>query len=69
MGIRDAEAAPSPKSLRARYGTLKPIVQAVINQPAPKKWANATSRTIPNTLLIAVREAICLKPFIILDSR
>jgi hypothetical protein len=23
------------------------------------------SRSIPNTLLIAVREAICLKPFII----
>lgn len=65
--MREAEAAPSPNNLLARFGILKAMAHASRRALAPKKWLYEMSRTNPKTLESAVREAICLKPFIISD--
>ena len=63
--MNDAAAAPSPNIRRARFGILNAIAQPSNIPPAPKKKANAMSRTSPNIREATVSIAICRNPFTI----
>src|SRR5207248_840028 len=64
-----AESAPSANRSRSRFGMRKAVMKASSSRPAPKKTANACSRTSPRTRLTSTaalttpaRRASCARP-------
>ena len=50
------------------WGQRYRIAQLSNKPPAPRKYANAVSRSNPNIRLPTVSKAICLNPFIICEQ-